>query len=321
MPHQLDSGISTGHTSSQRPQKVEAWAKCPASAHADQRRRQHRADRAWIDPAVGMAADGAVDRAVVHAGAAADAAQHLAQFAAAATPSGRCRAITTWHASGPSRSPARRGPVDERRVGGDLLARSPSAPAAASAARRPPASAPPSRSTPARCAPCGSDMRQVGVALVGDDDGRAGLGDEEVGAGDADVGGKEFLAQDAARFADQCFGSARSRSGGRWPWRRRNSSATSPSRRWIAGAMMWLGVSPRIWMMYSPRSVSTDIEAGRFEARVEADLLGDHRLALGDDARARLAADAEDDVAGVRAVGAQCTREPARVALRSNASR
>ena len=31
-------------------------------------------------------------------------------------------------------------------------------------------------------------LRQVAVALVGDDDARAGLGDEEVGAGDADVG-------------------------------------------------------------------------------------------------------------------------------------
>ena len=54
-------------------------------------------------------------------------------------------------------------------------------------------------------------------------------------------------------------------------------------------------------MMYSPRSVSTTSSAGALEARAQPDLLGDHRLALGDDARARLAADAEDDVAGVGA--------------------
>ena len=41
----------------------------------------------------------------------------------------------------------------------------------------------------------------------------------------------------------------------------------SPARRWMAGAMMWLGVSPRIWMMYSPRSVSTTSSAGALQAR------------------------------------------------------
>ena len=43
----------------------------------------------------------------------------------------------------------------------------------------------------------GQDLRQVAVALVGDDDRGAGLGDEEIRAGDADIGGKESLAQHA----------------------------------------------------------------------------------------------------------------------------
>ena len=43
---------------------------------------QHAAHRARIDPAVGVAADLLVDRAVVHAGTAADAAQHLTELAA-----------------------------------------------------------------------------------------------------------------------------------------------------------------------------------------------------------------------------------------------
>jgi hypothetical protein len=49
---------------------------------ADEQRRQHRAHRAGIDPAVGMAADGLVHRAVVDAGGAADAAQHGLEIAA-----------------------------------------------------------------------------------------------------------------------------------------------------------------------------------------------------------------------------------------------
>ena len=46
-------------------------------------------------------------------------------------------------------------------------------------------------------------LGQVAVALVGDDDRGAGLGDEEVRAGDADIGGEEFLAQHAARLGEQ----------------------------------------------------------------------------------------------------------------------
>ena len=43
-------------------------------------------------------------------------------------------------------------------------------------------------------------LRQVAVALVGDDDAGAGLGDQEIGTGDADIGGEEALAQPAARL-------------------------------------------------------------------------------------------------------------------------
>ena len=47
------------------------------------------------------------------------------------------------------------------------------------------------------------DLRQVAVALVGDDDRGAGLGDEEIRAGDADIGGEEALAQHGARLGQQ----------------------------------------------------------------------------------------------------------------------
>ena len=46
-----------------------------------------------------------------------------------------------------------------------------------------------------------------------------------------------------------------------------------------------------------------DLDADIFEVAVEADLLGDHRFALGDQARAALAAEAGDDSACLGAVG------------------
>ena len=109
-------------------------------------------------------------------------------------------------------------------------------------------------------------LREVAVALVGDDDRGAGLGDQEVGAGDADIGGEEFLAQDL-RAPRRPAASARpaARSAGRCVCRRRKSASTWSWVRWMAGAMMWLGVSPRIWMRYSPRSVSTDLDAVALE--------------------------------------------------------
>ena len=62
----------------------------------------------------------------------------------------------------------------------------------------------------------------------------------------------------------------------------------------IAGAMMCTGCSPASWRMYSPRSVSTGVDAGRLERLVQADLLGRHRLRLRRELRARVAADVRD---------------------------
>jgi hypothetical protein len=46
----------------------------------------------------------------------------------------------------------------------------------------------------------GQRLRQVAVALIGDDDAGAGLGDEKIRAGDADIGGEELRAQHGARL-------------------------------------------------------------------------------------------------------------------------
>jgi hypothetical protein len=52
-------------------------------------------------------------------------------------------------------------------------------------------------------------LRQVGVAFVGHDHGRARLGDQQIGAGDADIGGKKFLPQHRARLGDEIGGAAK----------------------------------------------------------------------------------------------------------------
>ena len=49
---------------------------------AEQGRGQHRTHRPGIDPAIGVPADRAIDRAMVEAGGAADAAQHVLQLGA-----------------------------------------------------------------------------------------------------------------------------------------------------------------------------------------------------------------------------------------------
>src|SRR5690606_3593632 len=54
----------------------------PSFLNPDQRRRQHRAHGTRIDPAIGVTANCMIDRAVVHAGTAADAAQQVLELRA-----------------------------------------------------------------------------------------------------------------------------------------------------------------------------------------------------------------------------------------------
>ena len=132
------------------------------------------------------------------------------------------------------------------------------------------------------------DLRQVAVALVGDDDRGAGLGDQEVGAGDADVGGEEVLAQDARAPRRQQAGRlrqvARRRRGA--CGRGGNRPPPGPALTCTAGAMMWLGdLAAQLDDVFAEIGLDRR-DAVRLEMRVEADLLGDHRLALGDGLRA-----------------------------------
>ena len=127
-------------------------------------------------------------------------------------------------------------------------------------------------------------LGQIAIALIGHDDRCAGLGDQEIRAGDADVGGEELFPQYGARLGEQ---SGRSRSRSRAAGSSSMGAAevdleSAPWSHGSAGAMICEGVSWRSWMIYSPRSVSTGAMPCRLERVVEADLLGDHRLALGD---------------------------------------
>jgi hypothetical protein len=85
--------------------------------------------------------------------------------------------------------------------------------------------------------------------------------------------------------------------------------------------MMWLGSSWRSWMMYSPRSVSTGSMPCAFQVLVDGDLLADHRLALGDGARARRLADRQHRPRASSASAHQCTWPPDASTFASYASR
>ena len=84
------AGCASGRPASQRPQKVEALGRCWPCSMPMNVRRQHGAHRTRIDPAVSVAAGGQIDRAVVHAGAAADAAEHVLKAGAEHGGAGRC---------------------------------------------------------------------------------------------------------------------------------------------------------------------------------------------------------------------------------------
>ena len=224
---------------------------------ADQRRRQHRAHRARIDPAIGVAADLA-DRP-------GSGSCRRRSGCSAACPGTRCRA---WP-SGRCRA-ARRGIPPAR----------PDRPAAAGRSRRSCRPTCPGRS-PSAPARAGSALASSSVGTIFSIEastmwtrGRIWVRSplpSLVTITEVPVSATRKLApvmptsasrnrsrRIAARLAEQRL---RARSG-RDPaavrvWTRRKSASIWSLLTWTAGAMMWLGGSWRSWMMYSPRSVST----------------------------------------------------------------
>ncbi len=141
------------------------------------------------------------------------------------------------------------------------------------------------------------NLRQIAVALVGDDDAGAGLGDQEIGAGDADIGGEEFRPQDLARLVGE------------------GARLLEVARRVEIGVRRAEGVGDLFLEEVDGRrddmarrlvaelnDVFAEIGLDRrdrvgFEEIVERDLLGDHRLAFGHRLGVDAAADRQDGLA------------------------
>ncbi len=143
----------------------------------------------------------------------------------------------------------------------------------------------------------GQGLGEVAVALVGDDGGRAGFGDQEIGAGDADIGGDETLAQhltplvdDGARLVErplrrQLGVGGLERIGPLLP------DQMEGRRQQMAGRLV-----AQLDDIFAHVGFDRN-DAASLKMIVERDLLGDHRLALGDGAGAQTLADPEHELA------------------------
>ena len=246
-----------------------------------------------VYPSVGVAAHRVVDRAVVEARAAADAAQHLAELA-------------SQHGGAPVvdehdvellgavevRAPARAG--GDGGVGRHLLS--------GGAPREEPEHGREVLESRQHLLDPGDDdvhprqgVAEVTVALVGDDDRRARFRDEEVRPRDPHVGAEEIAPQHLARPRDEL----RVPEPGR-PEAERGVVLGEEIADLLAGLVDGRGDNVARRLARELDDVLAEVRLDNFDVRflerlVEADLLPHHRLALGDGARARLAADAEDE--------------------------
>ena len=288
--------MRTGHTLSQRPQKVEALGRCPALSTPISDGREHRAHGAGIDPAIGVSADRVIDRAMVHAGAAADAAQHLLE---ARAEHGGAAVVDENHVVvlRPVRVRAAAGAGGEGGVDRHLLARGRAGEHAQELARvfQGRHELLEGREHDMRLR---QDLREIAVALVGDDDRGAGLGHQEVRAGDAHIGREKTLAQHGARFGQQLHGLREIALGV-------EMGVDAPEILLHLRGVEVDGGRDDVARQLVPQlnDVFAEIrldgrDAVRFQVMIDLDLLGDHRLALRHRLRASLAADAQDDVAG-----------------------
>ena len=264
---------------------------------ADEGRREDRADRPRIDPAVSVAADRVIDRAVVHAGAAADAAQGVLELAAQHVRAPvveqddviRLRPVRV---AGPVRA-GREGGVGRALLAGRRAGQHPQDHVHVLQGGHDLFQAGDDDVDP------GQTLGQVAVALVGDDDRAAGLGHQEVGAGDADVGVDILLAQDFARLFHEIRRLGQRAFG-------RQMAVVRAERRFdlAAGQVNRRGDNVARRFAAQLDDVFAQVRLHRHHALglqegVEADFLGDHRLAFGHRLGAGGAADLEDGPAGV----------------------
>ena len=172
-----------------------------ALIHADQRRGEHRTHRAGIDPAVSVAAHRMIDRAVVHTRAAADTAQHVLKFrakhiGAAIVEQNNVIFLRPVDIAGAARAGGEGG------IDSDFLSRG----RARQYTHDLRGILQSGHQFFYRCnnnMHPGQNLRQVAIALIGDNDGSAGFSNEKIRAGNANVRGKKFIAQNGACFGEK----------------------------------------------------------------------------------------------------------------------
>ena len=242
-----------------------------------------------------MAPDRMIDRAMVHAGAAADAAQHMLEIRA----DHRRAAVVEQHdviflGTVDIARTARAG--GQRRVDAHLLARGGAREHAQELRhvfeRRRDLFQRRHHDVALR-----QDLRQIAIALVGDDDRRAGFRDEKIRAGDADVGRQKLFTQNAARFRQQLR-----RLGQIAVLGQMRVNAPEIALDLILGQMHGRADDVRGNLATQLDDIFAEIgldrrDAGLLHGVVERDLLRDHALALGDGLCAALGAYVENDIA------------------------
>ncbi len=270
--------------------------KVGALVNADELGREHGAHRPRIDPAISVPADRGVDGAMVHASAAADAAQHVLELGAEHIRAAvidqhdviGVRAIGIAFAARPggeggvgrnflTRRRAGKQPDDRRRVFKrryDLL------------------------DTGDYDMRARQKLREIAVSLIGDDHRTAGLRDQEIRARDTHVRRDEFLPEHGPRFAHE------RRDLGEIAIRRQALVETAEIfLDLVAVQMNGRGDDMARRLMPDLNDILAKIgfdrlNACRLHRGVKPDLLRHHGFALGDGLRTGVAANLDDDLAG-----------------------
>src|SRR5262245_28877949 len=277
---------------------------------ADQRRRENRSHRTRIDPAIGVAADCLIDRAMIETGAAANAAQHR-------LPTRRSSDLATMVEQdhviflrpvgiiGPPRT-GREGGVARHLLAGRRACQEPQQRRHILERRHQLVDR---REHQMRLR---QDLGEVAIALIGDDDRGAGFRHQEIRPGDAEIGANEFLPQHQPRLVNELgrlVEIALARQVGMHP--------AEIGFDLIAGQMH--GGSDDVARMLAAQlddvlpEIGLDrLDAGSRQRLIELDLLADHGLALGDAAGAEPSRDLDDDPLGLRPVGGEMDMAAAR---------
>ena len=134
-------------------------------------------------------------------------------------------------------------------------------------------------------------LGEIAIALVGDDGGRPLIGDEEIGAGDADIGLQESGAEFRARLGHQACRIVQVALGVKLGMRLAEGFLDLSLRHMKCRAdEMRRRLAAQLDDIFAEIGLD-GLDAVRFEKGVDTDLLADHRFALGDGLCVHLTAD------------------------------